>query len=57
MVRIREARRAFRQFHTSCFWSFDPDYTVRLEDVPWIAQQLMTHGGRDGWERGAKLCR
>lgn len=57
MVRVREARRAFRQFHTRCFWSFDPAYVVRAEDIPWIARQLMTHGGREGWEQGAKLCR
>jgi hypothetical protein len=57
MVRVREARRAFREFHTRCFWSFDPDYQVKVEDLPWVARQLMTHGGRAGWERGAKLCR
>jgi hypothetical protein len=57
MVKVREARRAFRRFHTSCFWSSDPDYVVTLADVPWVAKQLMTHGGRDGWSLGAKLCR
>jgi len=25
MVRVREARRAFRRFRTSCFWSYRPD--------------------------------
>jgi hypothetical protein len=57
MVKVREARRAFRTFHASCFWSSDPDYVVTLVDVPWVAKQLMTHGGRRGWELGAKLCR
>jgi len=57
MVRVREARRAFREFHTLCFWSFDPAYVVRSQDVPWVAEHLMTHGGRAGWERGARLCR
>lgn len=57
MVRVREARRAFRDFHALCFWSHDPDYVVRAADVPWVAEQLMTHGGRAGWERGARLCR
>ena len=56
MVRIREARRAFRDFHTRCFWSFDPDYLVCAGDIAWVAEQLMTHGGRAGWERGARLC-
>ncbi len=57
MVRVREARRAFRRFHTRCFWSFDPDYVVTARDVPWVARQLMEHGGRTGWELGAALCR
>jgi hypothetical protein len=57
MVRIREARRAFRRFHTQCFWSYDPDYRVTLHDVPWVADQLMKFGGRTGWEIGARLCR
>lgn len=57
MVKVREARRAFARFHASCFWSFDPAYKIVLADVPWVAKQLMTHGGRVGWEIGSKLCR
>lgn len=57
MVKVREARRAFRRFHALCFWSFDPSYQVTLSDVRWVATQLMTHGGRVGWELGTKLCR
>ena len=57
MVKVREARRAFQRFRTQCFWSFDPSYAVTLADVPWVARQLMTYGGRAGWEAGAKLCR
>jgi hypothetical protein len=57
MVQLREARRAFQRFHTLCFWSFDPDYVVTAEDIPWVARQLMEHGGREGWQLGAKLCR
>ena len=57
MVRLREARRLFRRFHTQCFWSCDPEYTVTLRDVPWVAEQLMKFGGRTGWRLGARLCR
>jgi len=56
MVRVREARRAFRTMHTQCFWSFDPDYVVCSDDIPWVVERLMTHGGRRGWQWGAKLC-
>jgi hypothetical protein len=57
MVRVREARRAFRRFRTSCFWSYRPDLTITLNDVPWVAAQLMKHGNREAWRVGAKLCR
>lgn len=57
MVRLREARRAFRRFHAQCFWSSDPAYRVTRDDIPWVAQRLMTFGGRAGWELGARLCR
>jgi len=57
MVRIREARRAFRRFRASCFWSFRPDLEIGLADVPWVAEQLMRHGNRDAWRIGARLCR
>lgn len=57
MVRVREARRAYKQFHTQCFWSFDPSYQVTAADVPWVAERLRTHGGAVGYQIGAKLCR
>jgi hypothetical protein len=56
MVRVREARRAYRTFYTSCFWSFDADYRITANDVNWVARRLMEFGGRAGWELGARLC-
>lgn len=56
MVRLRDARRAFRRFHAECFWSCDPDYRIRPVDVAWVASQLRKHGGRDAWEIASKLC-
>lgn len=57
MVRVREARRAFRRFHASCFWSCRRDLIIGRDDVPWVAEQLMKHGNRDAWRIGARLCR
>ena len=57
MVRLRESRRAFRRFHASCFWSFDPEYRVEPSDVAWVVEQLRRNGGRDAWETARKLCR
>jgi hypothetical protein len=57
MVRVREARRAFRRFRTSCFWSYRPDLIIGPPDVPWVAEQLRKHGNREAWRVAAKLCR
>ncbi len=57
MVRLREARRAFRKFQTSCFWSFDPARPLTASDIPWVVEQLKKHGGRQAWETAARLCR
>jgi hypothetical protein len=57
MVRVREARRAYRRYRVRCFWSSPPDLEIRLEDVPWVAEQLMRYGDREAWHIGARLCR
>ena len=57
MVKVREARRAYRRFHASCFWSYRKDLVVGMADVPWVAEQLMKNGGRDAWLVGSALCR
>ena len=57
MVKIREARRAYRIFYAQCFWSYAPDLEIAAEDVSWVAEQLMRRGGRSAWQRGARLCR
>lgn len=57
MVRVREARRAYRRFHTKCFWSYRADLVIGRDDVSWVAEQLMKHGNHDAWTMGARLCR
>jgi hypothetical protein len=57
MVRLREARRVYRRFHATCFWSFDPNYRIGPSDIAWVAEQLRKHGGRDAWDIASKLCR
>ena len=57
MVKVREARRAFRRFRHSCFWSYRADLVIRAAAVPWVAEQLMKHGNREAWHAGARLCR
>jgi len=57
MVRVREARRAFRRFRATCFWSYRPDLVIGIADVPWVAGQLRKHGNREAWRVAARLCR
>jgi len=46
MVKVREARRAFKNFYTLCFWSCDPGLKITITDVPWVVEQLFKHGNR-----------
>lgn len=57
MVMVREARKAYRRFHTLCFWSYRPDLVITIDDVPWVARQLMAQGNREAWRIGRRLCR
>ena len=57
MVQVREARRAFRRFHASCFWSYRRDLVIGVDDIAWVADQLMKHGNREAWRIGKALCR
>ena len=57
MVAVREARRAYRRYYASCFWSHPPDLEIGVEDVAWVARQLMKHGNREAWLIGKSLCR
>lgn len=57
MVKVREARRAFHRFRTSCFWSYRADLKIGEKDIEWVAEQLMKHGNREAWVIGRQLCR
>jgi hypothetical protein len=57
MVRVREARRAFREFHAECFWYMPRDMNVSKEDIPEIVRGLRQNGGRQGFLLADKLCR
>lgn len=56
MVRVRDARRAYRRFHAACFWPYDPDLEIGADDVEWVARTLMKHGNREAWQLGKRLC-
>ena len=57
MVRVREARRAFRKFHAQCFWYLRDDMPITKETLPEIVRGLRKNGGREGYLLAEKLCR
>ena len=56
MVRIREARRALREFHSQCFWYLRRDMAVTLDDLPEIIRGLRRNGGRHGFFVATRLA-
>jgi hypothetical protein len=56
MVRTREARRAYKRFYASCFWSYAPDLLIGSEDITWVAETLRRYGNRNAWETAHRLC-
>ena len=57
MVRVREARRAFREFYATCFWSYRADLEIGLNDVEWVAETLRRNGNLEAWRAAGRLCR
>lgn len=57
MVRVREAKKLFREFHDRCFWHAPRDLRIGVGDIDWVARKLRENGGRAGWEAASKLCR
>jgi hypothetical protein len=57
MVRVREARRAYRRFHALCFWSSPPDLRIRAGDIAWVVDSLKRRGDMQAWEAASRLCR
>jgi len=56
MIKVREARRAYKEFYDSCFWSFKKDLVIKSSDVRWVAEQLKKNGNRKAWLKAKKLC-
>ena len=57
MVRVRELRRAFREYYARCFWYMRPDADLTLDDLPEVVRGLRKNGGKEGILRAARLCR
>lgn len=56
MVKLREARKLFKQHHAQCFWSYDINFKIEYSDINWVARQLMKNGNIHLWRKGVWLC-
>ena len=55
--RVELARKAFKDFHAQCFWSYRKDAEITEEKIPFVIRGLREHGGLAGYQVAAKLCR
>lgn len=55
MVAVRDARRAYRRFHASCFPSHPTALTITHAEVPWVAERLMKSRSREARRIGERL--
>jgi|APGre2960657468_1045069.scaffolds.fasta_scaffold09734_2 hypothetical protein len=44
------------RFRALCFWNWPAAISVTEDALPGIARALQVHGGRHGFQLGAKLC-
>lgn len=57
MVRVREARKAYKKYHAQCFWYMSENAKITQSDIPEIVRGLKKNGGRRGFILAAALCR
>lgn len=55
MVAVREARRAFRDYHDTCFWSYSPDADIGFAQLPWVVETLKREGDRRAYEWARRI--
>lgn len=54
---LANARAAFREYRTRCFWSLSPDFNVTAETLPIIIEGLRRNGDRRAFQIADLLCR
>lgn len=55
MVRIREAKRAFKQYYTECFWHLKPDLKITRDNIHIVVNGLKNYGDRKAFFLAHKL--
>jgi hypothetical protein len=57
MVAVREARKAFHEHKTDCFWSFDPEWKIDGSAIPLVVKTLKDEGNRAAFETARRIQR
>ena len=57
MVAVREARRAYREYRPSLFWSSPGDLEIHENLVPFVIDGLRNEGGKEAFLRAGKIYR
>ncbi len=55
--RLDLARKAFREFHAQCFWSYREDAEITEDKIAFVIRGLRVHGGLASYQAAAELCR
>jgi len=55
MAAVHEARRAFRDYKTQCFWSFDPAWNIQNEQVPLVIRTLRNEGNAQAFALAKRI--
>lgn len=55
MVRVREAGRAYRQFHAQCFADSPSTRRITAADIQWVAERLLALGDEAARAKAVKL--
>ena len=56
MVAIREARRAYRSYYHTCFWSYQPNAVIQTKDIGWVVEGLKKEGDRHAYEWARRIA-
>lgn len=56
MVKIREAKKAFKEYYSLCFWHLKPDLKITRDNLHLIVKGLKNHGDRRAFNIASRLC-
>jgi len=54
--RLDLVRKAFREFHAQCFWSYREDAEITEDKIAFVIRGLRENGGLAGYQIAAELC-